>query len=101
LFPSFWLVLLSSLQVIERELIAGGAVGFHFFTLLLPGNDDMVGVSGSIDDGTKVAHGGVVEVNAPLLVRLDCAVPVLGALCIDEIAAFLLDVICVFHLGVG
>jgi hypothetical protein len=40
LFSSFWLVLPSSLQVVERELIVGGAVGFHFFMLLLPGNDD-------------------------------------------------------------
>jgi hypothetical protein len=29
----------------------GGAVGFHFFTLLLPGNDDIVGVPASVDDG--------------------------------------------------
>jgi hypothetical protein len=42
-----------------------------------------------------------VEVTAPLLVHLDCAVPALGALRIDDPAAFLLDVICVFHLDVG
>jgi hypothetical protein len=82
-------------------LIAGGAVGFHFFALLLPGNDDIAGVPTSVDDGTEVAHGGVVEVTAPLLVRLDGAVPALGTLHIDEPAAFLLDVICIFHLDVG
>jgi hypothetical protein len=98
LFPSFWLALSSSLQVVKRELIAGGAVGFYFFVLLMPGNDDIVSIPASIDDGTKVARGGVMEVTAPLLVRLEGAAPALGALHIDEPAAFLLDVICVFHL---
>jgi hypothetical protein len=101
LLPGFWLALPSSLQVVERVLVAGGAVGFHFFALLPPGSDDIAGVLASIDDGTKVAHGGVVEVTAPLLVRLDGAVPALGTLRIDEPMVFLLDVICVFHLDVG
>jgi hypothetical protein len=68
-------------------LIVGGAVGFHFFALLLPGNDDIAGVPTSIDDG-------VMEVAAPLLVHLDRAVPALGALRIDEPTTFLLDVVC-------
>jgi hypothetical protein len=95
------LALPSSLQVVERVLIAGGAVGFHFFTLLLPGSDDIAGVPASIDDGTKVTRGGVVEVTAPLPVLLDCTAPVLGVLRIDEPTAFLLDVIYVFCLVVG
>jgi hypothetical protein len=41
-----------------------------------------------------------MEVIAPLLVCLDCAVPALGVLHIDEPTALLLDVICVFHLDV-
>jgi hypothetical protein len=98
LFPSFWLALSSCLQVVERELIVGGAVGFHFFTLLLRGNDDIAGVPASIDDGAKVARGGVMEVSAPLLVHLNRAVPAFGTLRIDEPMAFLLDVICVFYL---
>jgi hypothetical protein len=101
LFSSFWLALPSCLQVLDRELIVGGAVGFHFFALLLPGNDDITGVSASVDDGMKVACGRVVEVAAPLLVRLDRVVPALGALRIDEPTAFLLDVIYVFYLDVG
>jgi hypothetical protein len=101
LFPSFWLALLSSVQVVERELIVGGAVGFHFFVLLLPSNDDFAGVPASVVDGAKVACGGVVEVASPLLVRLDRVVPALGALHIDEPMVFLLDVICVFYLDVG
>jgi hypothetical protein len=44
LFRSFWRALPSCLQVVERELIVGGAVGFHFFALLLPSNDDTAGV---------------------------------------------------------
>jgi hypothetical protein len=94
LFPSFSLTLLSYLQVVKRELIASGAVGFHFFMLLLPGNDDIAGVPASVVDGRKVARGGVVEVTAPLLVCLDGVVPVLGAHRIDEPVVFLLDVIC-------
>jgi hypothetical protein len=43
----------------------------------------------------------VVEDTASLLVRLDDAVPALGALRIDEPTAFLLDVSCIFHLDVG
>ncbi|RLM64679.1 hypothetical protein C2845_PM16G02110 [Panicum miliaceum] len=88
-------------MVVERELIAGGAVGFHFFALLLPGNDDIAGVPTSVDDGAKVARGGVMEVAAPLLIRLDRAMLALGALCIDEPTVFLLDVICVFCLDAG
>jgi hypothetical protein len=42
-----------------------------------------------------------VEVAAPLLVRLDRAVPALGTLCIDEPTVFLLDVIYVFYLDAG
>jgi hypothetical protein len=101
LFPTFWLAVLSCLQVVERELIASEAVGFHFFKLLLPGKDDIAGVPASVDDGTKVARGGVVEITTPLLVHLDGTVPALGTLRIDEPAMFLLDVICVFHLDVG
>jgi hypothetical protein len=101
LFPSFRLALPSCLQVVERELIAGGAIGFHFFAFVLPGSDDIAGVPASVDDGTKITHGGVVEVTAPLLVHLDCEVSALGALRIDEPVAFLLDIICIFHLDVG
>jgi hypothetical protein len=101
LLPSFWVVLLSCLQVVKRELIVGGAVGFHFFTLQLLGNDDITGVPASVDDGAKVARGGVVEVAAPLQVRLHRAVLALGVLRIDEPTAFLLDVIYVFYLDVG
>jgi hypothetical protein len=101
LLPGFWLALPSSLQVVERVLIAGGAVGFHFFALLPPGSDDIVSVPTSIADGTKVACGRVMEVIAPLLVHLDGAMLALGALRIDEPAAFLLDVICIFHLDFG
>jgi hypothetical protein len=100
-FPSFWLSLPSCLQVVERELIGGGAIGFHFFVLLLPGNDDIVGIPVSVDDGAKVAREGVVEVATPLLVHLDRVVPVLGTLRIDEPTAFLLDLICVFYLDDG
>jgi hypothetical protein len=82
-------------------LIAGGAVGFHFLALLLPGNDDLAVIPASIDDGTKVARGVVMEVTAPLPVCLDGVVPALGALRIDEPVRFLLDVICVVHLDVG
>jgi hypothetical protein len=100
LFPSFWLALLSCLQVVERNLIMGGAVGFHLFMLLLLGNDDNASVPANVDYGAKVAHGGVIEVAALLLVRLDRVVLAFGALHIDEFTAFLLDVTCIFYLDV-
>jgi hypothetical protein len=65
LFSNFWLVLLSCLQVVERDLIVGGAVGFHFFMLLLLGNDDIVSVPASVDDSPEIARGGVIEVAFP------------------------------------
>jgi hypothetical protein len=77
----------------------GGAVGFHFFALLLPGNDDITGVLASVDDSAEV-RGGVVQVAAPLLVHLDRVVPAFGALHIDEPTVFLLDVICTVYLDV-
>jgi hypothetical protein len=101
LFPSFWFALPSSLQVVVRDLIVGGVVCFRFFTLLLPGNDDIAGVPASFNDGTKVARGGVMEVAAPLLIRLDRVVPALGLFHIDEPTTFLLDVIYVFYLDAG
>jgi hypothetical protein len=100
LFPSFWLALSSCLQVVERDLILGGVVGFHFFALLLPGNDDIASVPTNIDDGAKVARGGVVEVAFPPLVRLYLTVPAFGVLRIDELMAFIVDVICIFYLDV-
>jgi hypothetical protein len=99
--PASGLVLPSSHQVLEMVLVAGGAVGFHFFALLLPGNDDIAGVPTSVDDSSKVTRGEVVEVTASLLVCLDGAVPALGALRIDEPMVFLIDFICIFHLDVG
>jgi hypothetical protein len=44
LFHGFRLALPSSLQVLERVLVAGGVVGFHFFVLLQPSNDDIAGI---------------------------------------------------------
>jgi hypothetical protein len=78
----------------------GGAVGFHFFALLLPDNDCIAGVPTSVDDSADVARGGVVEVAALMLVCLDRAVPAFGALRIDEPTAFLLNIICILYLDV-
>jgi hypothetical protein len=100
LFPSFLLALPSCLQVVKRDLIVGGPVGCHFFTLLVPSNDDIASVPANVDDGMKVTYGGVVEVAAPLLVHLDHVVPAFGTLRIDEFTVFLLDVICIFYLDV-
>jgi hypothetical protein len=75
-------------------------VGYHFFALLLPSNDDMAGIPANVEDSAEIAHGGVVEIAAPLLVHLDCAVSAFGTLHMDELTAFLLDVICIFYLDV-
>jgi hypothetical protein len=70
LFHGFWLALPSSPQVLGRVLVACSAVGFHFFTLLPPGNNDIAGVPASVDDGSTITRGEVVEVMASLLVVL-------------------------------
>jgi hypothetical protein len=100
LFPSFWLALSSCLQVVERDLIMGGVVGFHIFELQLPRYDDVAGVPAGVDDSAEVARGGVVEVASPPLVHLTRVGPAFGALHVDELTTFLLDVICIFYLDV-
>jgi hypothetical protein len=96
LFHGFWLALPSSLRVLERVLVAV----FHFSTLLLPDNDDIAGVPASVDDGSNVTRGEVMEVMASLLVGLDGSVSTLGVLRIDEPAAFPFDLIFIFHLHI-
>jgi hypothetical protein len=44
--------------------------------------------------------GGVVEVASPPLVHLTRVGPAFGALHVDELTTFLLDVICIFYLDV-
>jgi hypothetical protein len=100
LFPSFLLVFPSCLHVVEWDMIVGGAVGLHVITLLLPGDDDVASVLADIDDGAEVTCGAVIRVATPPLVRLDHVVPTFSALHIDELTAFLLDVICIFYLDV-
>jgi hypothetical protein len=79
----------------------GGSVGFHFYALLLPGNDNIVDIPANTGDSAEVTHGGVIEVATPLLVCLNGAVPAIGAHRIDEPTVLLLGVICVFYLDVG
>jgi hypothetical protein len=98
LFPCFWLALPSYIQVVEEYVIVGGAVDFHFFALLLPGDDDVAGIPASIDDGAEVSRGTIIEVALPSLVLLDHAVPTFSALCVPELAAFFLDVVFIFYL---
>jgi hypothetical protein len=92
------LALPSCLQVVERDMTVGGAIGLHLIALLLPGDGDIAGIPTGIDDGAEVTCRGVVEVASPPLVRLDCAVPAFSKLRIDEFTMFLLDVICIFYL---
>jgi hypothetical protein len=81
-------------------MIVGGAIGLHLVALLLPGDDDVAGIPAGVDDSVEVTCEGVVEVAAPLLVCLDCAVPAFGTLHVDEFMMFLLDVLCIFYLDV-
>jgi hypothetical protein len=61
-------------------MLVGGVVGFHLVALLLPDDDDVVGVLANVDDGVEVARGTAVEVALPSLVLLDYAVPAFSAL---------------------
>jgi hypothetical protein len=49
-------------------MIVGRAVGLHHIVLLLPGDDDVVGVLAGVDDSAEVACGAVVEVARLVLV---------------------------------
>jgi hypothetical protein len=51
-----------------RDLIVGGAVSFHLDAFLLPGDDDIVGVSTHVDDVEEIHNGEVVEVARLMLV---------------------------------
>jgi hypothetical protein len=64
----------------------------------LPGDDDIAGIPATIDDGAEVAHGTIIEVALPPLVLLNHAVPTFCALCVPELAVFLLDVVFIFYL---
>jgi hypothetical protein len=50
------------------DMIVGRAVGLHHIVLLLPGDDDVVGVLAGVDDSAEVACGAVVEVARLVLV---------------------------------
>jgi hypothetical protein len=88
LCPCFWLALPSCTQVVEGNMIVGGAIGLHLVALLLPGDDDVAGVPVGVDGSAEVTRRGVVVVALPLLVLLDYAVPAFGALCVIKPAAF-------------
>jgi hypothetical protein len=63
----------------------------------VPGDDDVVGVLGDVDDSVEVTRGGVIEVALPLLVLLDYVVPTFGTLCIPELVMLLLSVVSIFY----
>jgi hypothetical protein len=53
---------MSCTKVVEEDMIVGGAIDLHLIALLLPGDDDVAGVSASIDDSAEVTRGGVIGV---------------------------------------
>jgi hypothetical protein len=48
LFPCFWLAHPSCTQVVEGNMIVGGAIGLHLVALLLLGYDDIAGVPAAL-----------------------------------------------------
>jgi hypothetical protein len=79
-------------------MIVGGAVGLHLIALLLPGNDDVVGVPADIDDNAEVACGAVVEVARLMLVLYWYVPPTCGMLGVPKLMPLFLDVIFIFDL---
>lgn len=83
-------------------MFVGGAVAFFCNALLLPGDDDVMGVTAGIDDIAEIGCGEVVEVSSivgvagflPLL--LHHALPAFNTLGVFELAAFLLSTIIIF-----
>jgi hypothetical protein len=41
------------------DVVIGGAVGFHFDMLLLPGGDDVASVPANVDGIVEIGHGEV------------------------------------------
>jgi hypothetical protein len=68
LFPDFWLAFPSCTQVVEGDMIVGGAVGLHLIAPLLSGDDDIAGVPAGVNDSAEVACGAIVEVSRMILV---------------------------------
>lgn len=99
-FSGFWFVLASSLQVVDRDLVVGGVVGFYLFMFLRLSDDGIVGVSANIDDRTEVTGRRVVEITSSLLIHLVHAVPTLDVFCIGKLAVLLTRVAWAFSLGV-
>jgi hypothetical protein len=79
-------------------MIVGGAVGLHLVVLLLPGDDDVAGVSAIVDDSVEVACGAVIEVARLMLVLFWYALPARDTLGIPELMSLFLDVIFIFDL---
>jgi hypothetical protein len=82
--------------VVLRDVVVGGAVGLHFDTFLLLGDDDIAGVSANVDDVAEIGHGEVVEVVGLML--LQRASPMFGAFGVPEPAAFVSDIAFIFYL---
>jgi hypothetical protein len=98
LFPDFLLVFPSCTQVVKRDMIVGGLVGLHLVTLLLLGDDDVVGVPAGVDDSAKVACGVVVEAAKLVLVLFWYALPVRGTLSVPKLMPLFLDIVFIFDL---
>jgi hypothetical protein len=86
LFPDFWLAFPSCTQVVEGDMIVGGAVGFHLIALLLPGDDDIASVPAG------------VEVARLMLVLFWYVLLACGTLGVPELMSLFLDVIFIFDL---
>lgn len=93
MLSNFSLALASSFEVVEGNLVMGGVVGFDFFALLSPSDDDIASIPANVDDCLKIASGRIMEVTASLMVHLRCATPTLGMLCIVDLALLLLGAI--------
>jgi hypothetical protein len=79
-------------------MIVGGAVGLHLVTLLVPGDDDIVGILAGIDNSVEVTFGAVVEVARLMLVLFWYALPTRGTLDVLELMPLFLDIVFILDL---
>jgi hypothetical protein len=79
-------------------MIVGGAVGLHLVALLLPSDDDFVGVPAGVDDSAEVACGAVIEVGRLMLVLFWNALLAPSMLGVPKLMPLFLDIIFTFDL---
>jgi hypothetical protein len=89
---------MSCTQIVEGDMIVGGAIGLNLVALMLLGDDDVAGVPAGVDDSAEVACGAVVEVATLVLVLFWYVLSARGTLGVPDLMLLFLDIVFIFDL---